>query len=114
MTTHTLTARPGCVLCFLGSLDPADNPTIDGEPCHRECYMLYLIMYVYHETGGEYGPHKWTCVPCEMEALRRKESREDPANNPHRAGTKVAARWQRERARLDWAMDLRSETYWSM
>lgn len=64
-----------------------------------------------HNNGGGYGPHPWDCPACVLAAKRRKENRRP---NPHRPGTKVAARWEREQNALDWAMDLRGETYWSM
>ena len=68
-----------------------------------------------HEHGVfGYGPHPWSCPACVRDSEDRKAYREDPNNNPHRAGTKAAAKWLSDRARLDWAMDLRSETYWSM
>lgn len=65
-----------------------------------------------HKTRGGYGPHDWDCPACKVESERRSEYRKN--NNPHRPGTKAAAKWDRDRASVDWAMDMRGETYWSM
>jgi hypothetical protein len=67
-----------------------------------------------HQTSTGYGPHDWECPACIADAAERKAYREDPKNNPHRAGTKAYNKWQNDRSRLDWAMDMRGETYWSM
>lgn len=101
-----------CILCYLPA--PAEGPDIDGKRCHEYCYREYLMDNIPHDTSVGYGPHNWGCVPCSLEADKRREYREDPDNNPHRKGSKRAANWVRDRARLDWAMDLRGETYWSM
>lgn len=77
-------------------------------------FVPFTSVSLPHQTRGGYGPHDWDCPACVEEADRRKAWREDPANNPHRAGTKAAAEWLRSRAQVDLAMDLRSETYWSM
>lgn len=61
---------------------------------------------------GTGGPHPGDCPACVADANARTLYRAQ--NNPHRAGTQVAARWDRDRARVDHAMDMRSETYWSM
>jgi hypothetical protein len=59
-----------------------------------------------------YGPHPMDCPACAEAAERRYEWR--LANNPHRPGTKAHATWDKQRGFLDWALDLRGETYWSM
>jgi len=65
-----------------------------------------------HKSSGGYGPHDWDCPACKAESERRSEYRKN--NNPHRPGTKAAAKWDRDRASVDWAMDMRGETYWCM
>lgn len=65
-----------------------------------------------HKSSGGYGPHDWDCPACKAESERRAEYRKN--NNPHRPGTKAAAKWASDRSRVDWAMDMRGETYWSM
>lgn len=65
-----------------------------------------------HKSSGGYGPHDWDCPACKAESERRAEYRK--SNNPHRPGTKAAAKWDRDRSSVDWAMDMRGETYWSM
>lgn len=62
-----------------------------------------------HGLLGTAHPHD--CPACVFDALARETWRE--ANNPHRRGTAVAARWFRDRARVDHAMDMRTEAYWS-
>ena len=63
-----------------------------------------------HKTRVGYGPHDWDCEPCrEQDAIRRGERQ-----NPHRAGTKVAAEWERMNNAGLQACDPRTETYWSM
>ena len=58
------------------------------------------------------GPmHPYDCPACVKLAADRKAYR--ATRNPHRPGTKAADRWDRDRAFLDWAGDLRGETYWS-
>ena len=64
-----------------------------------------------HVIAGNGPMHTWTCPPCMREATARSFYR--ATHNPHRPGTKVAAAWDRDRARVDWAMDMRGETYWS-
>ena len=61
--------------------------------------------------GG--GPvHSWDCPPCTLAAAKQQEWAEQ--NNPHRAGTKVAAEWLRLNGGNRPWMDPRYETYWSM
>lgn len=99
-----------CILCYMPA--PEDGPDIDGKRAHVECFLNHLADNLPHQSSGGYGPHDWSCPACIAESMRRTEYRLN--NNPHRPGTKVAARWDRDRSSVDWAMDMRGETYWSM
>lgn len=66
-----------------------------------------------HNNGGSYGPHPGDCPAC-IEKYDAELIRRAALINPHRAGTKVHAAWERDNRRPSWFMDLRSESYWSM
>lgn len=60
------------------------------------------------------GPmHDWDCPACVAEDARRRAARAAMVN-PHRPGTKVHAKFERERYQGLNAVDPRTETYWSM
>lgn len=60
---------------------------------------------------GAYGTtHDIDCKAC----LKDDADRQDRiGKNPHRPGTKAAARWDSEQSRVMWATSPRSETYWA-
>jgi hypothetical protein len=63
-------------------------------------------------NGFAYGTtHDSDCPACVAQDATRRERH---GRNPHRPGTKAAARWERDEAAARWACDPRSETYWCM
>lgn len=65
-----------------------------------------------HTWNGKagFGTHRWDCPPCVAADAERRAGRK----NPHRPGTKVAARWESLNEAGLTACDPRTETYWSM
>lgn len=62
-----------------------------------------------HRGGGAYGiTHDHDCPACLANEARFAERK-----NPHRPGTKAAAKWEREQSWLAYATSPRSETYWA-
>jgi hypothetical protein len=67
-----------------------------------------------NEHKISYGPvHDWDCPPC-VEAYHKAEDYRASIQNPHRPGTKVHERFEKERYQGLRACDPRSELYWTM
>jgi hypothetical protein len=70
------------------------------------------MAYADHKVTN--GPvHDWDCPPCVARSHEAEDQRA-AVTNPHRAGTKVHARFERERYQGLRACDPRTETYWCM
>lgn len=66
-----------------------------------------------HKVRGNGPVHDGDCPGCQKAYDADKERRAQ-LKNPHRLGTKVHDRWEKENRLPSWTMYPWSETYWSM